>query len=362
MLIKLDTQSVMVMCSDVTNQFRSIRPELVGITLISGFVVGKCIAGAVDRYSSERKDFQNRWKYLIGAGVTILTFAGTTLVSLSGKINAKTAILFGALSSGVILGIKIQEYYNKNSDQKINDFLQGLKPSDRGSVVEASLSLSGYRECWNYFNVTKLGKKIDEAFQADSNLQLLDLSDTDLTDDTLREMAQTDLFNNVSRLCLSNNPRLTGKGIAWIAEKGFAGLKRLDLSYNQQIIKTGLDEWVGKSGFKKLTSLNLAATGIRENELEAMIERAEWFRELKGLNLDWNNKLVKFPSNISRLTNLDKHSVSDSQLISGGSIHFRGAGLFCRGCKNLICTQELLNLANDGKVFGKTNNHPFNLK
>ncbi|MGH2613029.1 MAG: hypothetical protein ACRDFB_08295, partial [Rhabdochlamydiaceae bacterium] len=194
-------------------------------------------------------------------------------------------------------------------------------------------------------------------------LQLLDLSDIDLTDDNLKEMAQIGLFNNVPRLVLSHNPRLTGRGIAWVAESGFASLQELHLSGNMQLIKTNLSQWIEKDGFKNLISLNLAATGITENELEQMIEKAEWFRKLKGLNLDWNDDLRKFPSNILKLTNLDDHAVDDSQLLSGGPIYFHGAGIFCRGCKNLTCTKEILQLAMKGKVFGIVDNHrSLNLK
>ncbi|MGH2613042.1 MAG: hypothetical protein ACRDFB_08360, partial [Rhabdochlamydiaceae bacterium] len=143
----LDTQSITAVCSAIKNQFISTitsGPSLAGITLISGCILGISTVWTIDRYSSEKKDFQNRWKYLIEAGITILIITGSTLVSLVSKINAKTGIFFAALSSGVIIGIQIQEYYNKNSDQKINEFIQGLKASLR-CRGEVGLNLSGYR-------------------------------------------------------------------------------------------------------------------------------------------------------------------------------------------------------------------------
>jgi hypothetical protein len=359
----LNTQPIKAACSGITNLFISSiisNPGLVGATLISGVALGIFTVWVVDRDSSLGKDFQNRWKYLIGTGITILTVAGAVVVSLANEINVTTAILFAALSLGVVIGVQIKEYYNRNSDQKINEFLQRFKASSTYRVWDG-LNLSGYRGCMSYFNLPKLGQKIHEGFDTNSKLELLDLSDTDLTDDNLKKMAQTGLFNNVLRLVLSDNPRLTGKGIAWIAEKGFTSLERLDLTSNKQVIKTDLNEWIEKDGFKNLKSLDLTATGITENELEQIIEKAEWFRKLKGLNLDCNNELIKFPSNILKLTNLDDHTVSDGQLMSGGRVYFHGSGIFCRGC-NLICTKELLILADKGKVFGEANKRSLNVR
>lgn len=48
--------------------------------------------------------------------------------------------------------------------------------------------------------------------------------------------------------------------------------------------------------------------------------------------------------------------------LSNGHIYFRGAGIFCRGCKDLTTTKELLILANEGKVLGEVNHLTLNVK
>ncbi len=348
------TSATMAMLSDVKNRFISMATSGYGgatILLISGFALGMFVSRAIDPRSSKKINFQNRWENLTRAGILALTVAGSLLGSLVSKINRQSSILFAALSMGVILGIHTQEYYNKNSDQKINDILNG-----NGSTWYAgdgiSFSLRGYRGCFSYFNPTKLAQKILERLNSNREFKALDLSDTDLTDDNLEKLAQTGCFNNLQGLILSENPRLTGRGIAWLAGNGFAGLTSLDVGYNKHLVKTNLNEWIEKEGFKNLTGLNLAATDITESELEQMIEKASWFKQLKGLNLDWNENFKKFPSHILELTNLECHSVSEGERLSGGGIYFRDKGIFCRGCSNLTCTKELLQLALKGKVFG----------
>ncbi len=334
-----------------------------------------------------------------------------TTIWLSAKKRLVSIIMSGPGIVGTVLTVAfifgativlIKKYYDKYDDRKISEFLQSsLSRCDwRGQ----RLNLSNRYNFLKHFNLVKLGEKIHEAsqsklyflilqnckltdadleqlgkagwFESFSNvdlsgnpqithnglewvgkggvgkLEMLDLSGTDLIDDDLKQIALSGYFNGLSTLILSDNPRLTGKGLAWIAERGFKGLKKLNLAANPQVLKSGLNEWLEKGGFENLEVLNLNETSITEDELEQMIEKAEWFRKLKGLSLESNANLIKFPSNILKLAHLEDHSVTSSQLMSGGNIYFQGSGLFFRSCVNLAYTQEILELAMESKVFG----------
>lgn len=244
------------------------------------------------------------------------------------------------------------------------------------------LSLQGYRGCLAYFNSVKLGQEISKKFE-EGDLNILDLSETDLTDDDLQglaqanvfehvtrlilsgnhrltgkgianiaearlqdlalkaldlrntdltdddllQLAQADRFHNVSRLILSDNPRLTGRGIAHIGKRGFIGLKSLCLGGNSQVVATDMDEWITMDGFQELETISLANTGITKIQLEQMIERSPWFKQLKGLNISWNDSLEEYPNNLVKLTELGE-GWSQSVLLSGGPIYFHGRGIY----------------------------------
>jgi hypothetical protein len=140
----------------------------------------------------------------------------------------------------------------------------------------------------------------------------------------------------------------------------FFNSKDLDLCGNVQVIKRNLKDWLKKGGFKHLRSLSLEKTDITENELAQIIETTEWFRKLRGLNFI---NLIKFLSNIRRLTHLDDHGVSYREISRGRVIHyFYGSGLFCIKCKYLRATAALINLALEGKVHGKADGETLNIK
>jgi hypothetical protein len=384
---------------------------LAGAALTGSFIFGMTIVTAIDRYYPVKRDPQDRCKLLLQAEIATLAIAGSTIFSLVDRINSKAVIIFFSLATGVILGVQTKKYYDRNNDQKINEFVEEIKQNLKFNENDR-LNLSSYVGSLRYFNLAKLGKKINESFKpgslwscrtlilrncqmedsdlrqlgdadwfsyfqkvdlsdntrlthsglkqiakaAGDKLEILDLSRIDLTDSDLEQMACSGYFRHLKVLILRVNPRLTGKGMAWIAERGFESLQSLDLTGNSQVLKIGLNDWLEKDGLKNLEVLDLSATDITENELWQMIEKADWFRKLKGVNISCCTHLKKFPSNILRLTHLDDHGVSSSVLLSSGRIYYHNKGLFFRACSNLAYTQELLKLVKDGKAFGGKEN------
>ena len=179
----------------------------------------------------------------------------------------------------------------------------------------------------------------------------LDLSEAHLTDADIKQMCESGRFKNLKRLNLSNNPQITGQGLQWIGKQGFESLERLHVS-GSKLLFSGIDWW--KEGFVNLTAIALADTDITGQILERMINEAQWFLTLEGLDVSCNQKLVHFPSNIKKLTNLRAHYLSETQLFSTRSAYFHGEGLFCRYCDNMVNTCEIIVLARAGKVYGSS--------
>ncbi len=319
-----------------------------------------------------------------------------------------------SLAAGFVAGIKMAEYSIDRSDHRIAQLAQVLKKKMDQDIewrlgdglVFCQLKLSDYSSYFKRLDLKKLLIKFQQGFNpahgkepvylslsdmdlTDSDLKRLgeagwfeglktldlsnnplitakglswvgnkcsqtleglNLSCTNLADDDLRQMAELGYFNQLEGLILGENPRLSGEGLAWMAEKGFKGLKRLDLSGNSQVLKRGLREWLKKEGFENLEILNLSMTDIIEEDLEKMIREAKWFRKLKGLALQRCCCLKKFPSNILELKELDDYSLNRRDAMHGGRFYFQG--LFFQGCENLTYTQEILQLDMARKVLG----------
>lgn len=154
--------------------------------------------------------------------------------------------------------------------------------------------------------ITGLGlKSIGEA--GGKSLTSINLSNTDLTDDDLKQMAESGYFNNLEELIICHNPRITGAGLACLIEGGFKNLKWLDMRGNPLILGKNLDKWSGKKGFEKLEAFSLGYTGLTKDEFERILEENDWIRNLRGLDVAGNPKL-ECPSNIAKLTNLAQYS------------------------------------------------------
>jgi predicted HAD superfamily phosphohydrolase YqeG len=393
--------------SEIKGQMISTISEhlvLAGAALTASFIFGMTFVTPIDSYYPLKRGLQKRCKLLVGAEIVALAATGSTIFSLFGRINSKIVVTFLSLTTGFILGMQAHKHDDGNNDQKINEFVEKIKNSQFNQNDQ--LDLSNYYSSLRHFNLVKLGKKIQESFKpssywscttlilsncqlrdtdlqqladagwfsnfqkidlsdnarlthrslvqiakaADHKLEILDLTRVNLTDDDLEQMACSGFFKQLRTLILCDNPHLTGKGIAWIAQKGFESLQILDLRANSQILKKGFQDWLETDGFKNLEVLDLSATDIGENELQQMIEKTDWFKNLKGLNVSCCNHLKKFPPNISMLIQLKEHGISSS--LSGGNIYYQNQGLFFIVCTNLTYTQEIFQLVKDGKAFG----------
>jgi Leucine-rich repeat (LRR) protein len=171
----------------------------------------------------------------------------------------------------------------------------------------------------------------------------LNLADLNLTDGDLRRMACSGRYSNLKELTLNWNPKITARGLAWIGKRGFENLQKLYASANPKLF-SGTDWWT--SGFQHVKVLDIRDTNISDSLLERMINEAEWVRNLNGLDLSGNDGLQKLPSNISKLSQLEKHD--DYKMMH----RFSGGGLIYKSCKNLLFTRELLELVYAHKAYG----------
>jgi len=182
------------------------------------------------------------------------------------------------------------------------------------------------------------------------NPQTLNLHDTHLTDGGLKELAHSGYFYYLERLIISDNPLLTGKGLAWVAEKGFEGLKVLDISENPELIKEGLTDWMEKNGLKSLETIYLCSMDIEEVHLEQMIEKSEWFRGLKGINLANNKKLKKLPDNLYRLKDIGITYLPAYD--AGAPIYYQDSGIYLRGCHINKVNPTHIKFRKEEKIYG----------
>ncbi len=407
-LKSLNAQQVWAsVCSGVKRRMVSVIHEhlgLAGAALTGSFIFGISIVGAINHYYPVKRELQDRCKWLKGVEIAALAVTGGAIFNLVDRFNFRAVIIL-SLATGFILGMETKKWYARNNDQKIIEFVKKVKLKfDENNP----LYLSNYISDLRYFNLTKLGEKVQEIFKSNSEgthkililsncqlensdlkrlgtagwfsyfqeidlsnntrlthsglkevakaagekLEILNLSRIDLTDRDLEYMADSGYFKDLKALILHENPRLTGKGIGWIANKGFESLERLDLAGNSQVLKMGFNDWLKTNVFKNLKVLDLSATDLGRNELDQMIEKTDWCKKLKGLNVSLCTHLKEFPPNISMLTQLDAHGVTSSVLLSGGGIYYHNQGLFFRGCSKLNYTPELFNLVKDDKAFG----------
>lgn len=213
-------------------------------------------------------------------------------------------------------------------DWEIKEFVQKLDAARNCAVLPSDLRpKSCFGESMpsgdmdpHIFYDTRFG----EVYQ----LEVLNLAGLNLTDEHLRQMAASDRFHEVKTLTLANNPCITGRGIRFLMEKGFPSLEWLSLHGNTQLFQDSenLDEWLSHTGFHNLKTLDLTATDVTDTQLEKMIERAEWFRNLEGLNLLGNDRLSHLPHNILRLEKLANHGTRIH--LDGGHSRFSGKGIW----------------------------------
>lgn len=295
--------------------------------------------------------------------------AGNQLVTIV-KDKTRLMLLTGGVFALFLIGLKacirLKAYCHYRRDQEIDQSVQQIGAAWKKRVDPdwQSPGIESFfppiRRFWHKRGALSQGfYQSGQLVDTDRTLSgpgwipvKINLGSANLTDDHLRKMAQSGDFSDVEELILSDNPQITGYGLAWIAKQGFENLTRLELSENKQVLRRGLDEWLAQDGLKKLSMLDLAGTDMREDILEKMIERAEWVRRLEGLCISASPQLYKLPSNISKLTSLTEHRVTKSITLSGGPVYFHG-GLVYTVCENLKTHigEEVL-LVKVGKAWG----------
>lgn len=184
-------------------------------------------------------------------------------------------------------------------------------------------------------------------YDESSSVEFLNLRGLNLTDEYLRLMACSGRFSSVTTLILEDNPRLTGRGIAYLAEGNFENLKNLYLRSNPQLIRTGLREGLKIPGFRKLELLDLSGCSVSCSDLEIIIEESELLKRIKCLIIkDYSEK---FPANILKLTALKDHELNGQS-----DIYSRGGGiLFCPTLdREFERTPEEILLIMAGKALG----------
>ena len=385
------------------------RAGAVGVAFTVSFVFGVAIVSVIDlhfktkeerddpcaygRWEDSRLDYINqlspteknlndrlRTIYLTNCAAL---FIGGVLALMKWKAYSfydakiKNILVLSSIVMGFVLGTQTMEYYNRNNDRKIREFVNCLKQNKSTNMPRVP-NLSYYSDYLRYFNPIKLANEIHKQFRSFSphdyqslilrgcrltdydlkrlgesrwfsyfseinvsdnhrltcrgieligkeggeTLQTLNLSRTDLTDDDLKHMAESGCLNHLKELIIKGNPKITSQGLAWIGKKGFDSLNMLDIGSNPQLLGNNLDYWAGVGGFKKIRALGLSDCNIVFEDLERLINNVEWFRNLRGLDLSSNLYLKKFPPNISQMINLDT--------VGSGRGPFTGSGLFFR--------------------------------
>ncbi len=286
-----------------------------------------------------------------------------------------------------------KEYYDKDNDQQIIEFVKGFTDD---VCKFYNLNLSPFSDHLRYFNPIKLReetyKKFDKQWGSltlrgcrltdedlgslakagwfsnpfsinvsdnpqltgvglnyvgeagGGNITYLNLSNTDLTDDDLKQMVESGYFENLRHLVICYNPRITGEGLALI-KAGFKNLVFLYANGNPLMLGENLEKWSGKGGFENLEVLSLSYSGLTGDEFERILEENDWIKNLKGLEVSGNPEL-KCPSNVAKLTNLSTYELVD------GLVHFEGRGLIIKNCPTFGPTNEgFRNLSRSHKAF-----------
>jgi hypothetical protein len=278
-----------------------------------------------------------------------------------------------------------KEYYDKDNDQQIKKFVEEF---DYNVFDSCDLNLSPFSDHLRYFDPDKLreetykkfGKKwgsltlrgcrlIDDdlgrlakagwfsnlgTIHINDNPQLtgiglryigeargkyftcLNLSNTDLTDDDLKQMADSGCFNHLSKLIICYNPRITGEGLAYLIGRGCRNLQWLNVGGNPLILGEDLEKWSGKEGLESLEVLSLSYSGLTGDEFERIIEENEWIKNLRGLEVSGNPELT-CPSNIAKLTNLSMYDIPYNR----PTVWFEGCGLIIKECPKFKATKEV---------------------
>ncbi|HEX4838981.1 MAG TPA: hypothetical protein VFU89_00885 [Rhabdochlamydiaceae bacterium] len=316
----------------------------------------------INKPSTADKNLESRLKTIFAITIAALLFSiGMALAAWQayGTSSDFTFISLAIGGVGFTLGAQFFENYKRNNPHQKQKFIQWLRQIDGNVDLRYQLDLSYYCDHLRYFNLMQQGREFHRTFRRNNDpchtlvlqgcrltdtdlkslkegewfslfphvdisdnpqltaaglkwvgeggaekLTRLDLSRMNLTDDHLMQMAATGHFNNLEELIIRDNPLVTGKGLARIGQSGFEKLKMLDIGGNSQVLGKGLDEWIGKGGFKNLKALGLGYTTIIESDLQQMIDKEMWFKNLEGLDLDDSVKLKRFPANISQMTRL----------------------------------------------------------
>lgn len=300
------------------------------------------------------------------------------------------SLAFLTMAAGVNLGYyarenylnnPAKEYYDMNNERQIKELVKGFTDD---VCFSSNLNLSPFSDHLRYFDSDKLKEEISRRFDDYKSLTLrgcrlidddlgrlakagwfsnlssinisdnpqltgiglkyigeargkyltfLNLSNTDLTDDDLKQMAESDCFNHLKTLIICYNPRITGEGLAYLIERGFKNLVSLYVNGNPLIFGANLDKWSGKGGFESLEVFSLSYSGLTGNEFERILEENDWIKNLKGLEVSGNPEL-KCPSNIAKLTNLCTYELVN------GLVWFAGRGLIIKKCPKFGPTNE----------------------
>lgn len=382
---------------------------LYGRVFAGGVVSGAAITHLIDRiYLREKYSFQEYSSGILQLQVGFSLLTGIGLAALSSyPLTMRSISVFSSLTAGLLLGIKGYEYFSNQATRKINLLFKRLKESQKYAHPPVKLELTKYSDELKYLDLKKLSKKIDEETSDWKPPTQLNLSKLDLTDDTLKQLGAAPWFKNVEEVDLSENPRLTVEGLKWLGKTGFSHLKTLnlnymnltdndlkqmaesghfshlqrldiavnpqltgkglrwigtgfmnlqalDISHNHQVLSKDLDAWIESDGFKHLEVLHFCDMNLTGDILGKMIDQAVWIQHLKGFNISNNSGLTQLPCNLSKLTGLEEHGISQSVLLSGGPIYYRGRGLFCISCFTRDVAHnspEYLKLLNSGKTF-----------
>lgn len=340
----------------------------------------------VDKYFQEKKFLSSRW-----ATVSISAIAISLAVVFRPSVSVITrmAMVMFSAYAGFTMQAKKSQY-----NFPIEVFIRKIKEAhEQGKTPTRRLNFS-YKNLKSV-DLIKLGQRIQEEFK---DFQELTLDGIDLTDEQLKQMAESGWFKNVRKLELGCNPQLTGQGIKWMMEGGCGNLEMLILDYTNlndealrwmaesgnfkklkvlsfsstQATSKGL-EWIAKSGFESLEKLivgevklelgpwlshtglpnletfDLSCTKLTEELLSQMIEGSNWIKKLKGFDISYSG-LHSLPGNISSLTNLGKYEPPQFKDRIDNRM-FRFQGLIITGCFIWNSTPELDELIKAGKVF-----------
>lgn len=190
-------------------------------------------------------------------------------------------------------------------------------------------------------------------------LEILKLTNCDLTDEDLRQLAESGKCRNVKWLALGNNPKITWEGVMkYLGGDKFSSLERLDLSGNLQLKGKPMKEWIDNHPieqdrhFKYLKSMELMDMELTAEELEPMIAHFPWFQNLEGLNLCNNSgTLTSFPPNILDLKTILPDPPGGGGP-SGGWRPFNGKAIFVSCVLNgkIKITPTVKQLFGEGKL------------